>query len=261
MFAVVKFIEQLLFLPSFIVIGLLVVFWLWSKKQDLAKKLLMVLFALLFVFSIEPTAFFLEQSLYNQINAVDYPALETVDAIVILAGGATNAAGLVGNKSELGGASWRRFWEGIELYRETGEYIPIIYAGGSGDAFQEHSSEAWVAQDYANKIGVPNEHIWIEGSSRNTYESAVAVGEDLDFLFDEGPRTIFLVTSVTHMWRSVKTFEANGYVVIPHPSDYQEQTLQIDLMSFIPNSASLHQSNRALHEWVGIVWYSVSGKI
>jgi hypothetical protein len=68
-----------------------------------------------------------------------------------------------------------------------------------------------------------------------------------------------LVTSATHMPRSVKIFEKQGIKIIPIPVDYQTSyTLQWREFN-ITDGAVLW--NRLLHEYIGIVAYMLTGKI
>jgi uncharacterized SAM-binding protein YcdF (DUF218 family) len=68
-----------------------------------------------------------------------------------------------------------------------------------------------------------------------------------------------LVTSATHMLRSVKIFEKQGIQIIPIPVDYQTaNTLQWREFN-LTEGAFLW--NRLLHEYIGIVAYKLTGKI
>ena len=68
-----------------------------------------------------------------------------------------------------------------------------------------------------------------------------------------------LITSATHMPRSVKIFEKQGIRIIPIPVDYQTaNTLQWREFN-ITDGAVLW--NRLLHEYIGIVAYKLTGKI
>ncbi len=259
MFAVVKLVEQLLFLPSLIVIGLLVVLGLWSYREKLAQGLLIALICVLYVFSIEPTAFFLTQSLQGGQRSLGFDQRPDVDVIVVLAGGSSKESD--GTHAELSGASLKRFWHGIEQYNSFGGAVPLLYSGGSGDAFDQDSNEATLARSYALSIGVPEENMWIENRSRNTYESAVAMKALLDDRFNDDEHSVMLVTSATHMKRSKLTLESVGISVVPAPADFGLATLNLDPQSLIPSATWLYSSNVSLHEWAGIAWYSLSGRI
>ncbi len=59
----------------------------------------------------------------------------------------------------------RRIEQGIALYRQ-GLVKKIIFTGGPG-----HPTQAQVAKEYARQYQIPEEDIWLEDRSRNTWEN------------------------------------------------------------------------------------------
>jgi uncharacterized SAM-binding protein YcdF (DUF218 family) len=72
-----------------------------------------------------------------------------------------------------------------------------------------------------------------------------------------GPR-ILLVTSAYHMSRAEILFRRAGLEVIPFPVDFQTK-LGITPRSFIPSGGALQQTDAALHEIYGRVYYWIVG--
>jgi uncharacterized SAM-binding protein YcdF (DUF218 family) len=115
-------------------------------------------------------------------------------------------------------------------------------------------------------MGVPEEAIWQQGRSHNTYEDALYSAE---ILREKGVRRILLVTSAWHMPRSVKLFEAQGFQVIPLPSDYNvtdkswQKMLHADWRSYVldlfPSVGNLSLTTRMLKEYFGLVIYGLRG--
>ncbi len=96
---------------------------------------------------------------------------------------------------------------------------------------------------------------WVEDASGDTHENAVFSAA---ILKSEGIDEVLLVTHAWHMPRAVHAFEAAGLRVIAAPTAFR--TIDgIDVIDFMPSSRSLHESALALHEWLGGIWYAISG--
>ena len=102
--------------------------------------------------------------------------------------------------------------------------------------------------------GVEEDSIIAEVRSNNTWENAV---NTCSVLKDVGYRRIILVTSAVHMRRAVYSFKHSWeYEIIPAPCDYLRGS-DVNVLDFLPNRSSLDSCLRALHEWVGLLWYGV----
>ena len=124
------------------------------------------------------------------------------------------------------------------------------------DAFKQLIAEQGLAEITQNTA-------YYENQSRNTYENAVYSKKMIDQLGVGSPSiktgSWLLITSATHMPRSVKIFEKQGIQIIPVPVDYQTaytlQWREFDL------TEGAFLWNRLLHEYMGIVAYKLTGKI
>lgn len=215
-----------------------------------------------YLLSIEPVAYLLAKNLENKM-AIGKMEEETanIEAIVVLAGGIDKKGGHR-PYHELSGASWRRLWHGIELYKEFKDKIPILYSGGSGDPFDPVSVEAELAMNYAVSMGIPEEKFWIENSSRNTYESGIEIKRILEGRFPGVERhRIILVTSALHMLRSMKVMKKAGLNTITSSADFAIGSLSLDPFSFFPSVSNFSTSTRSIHEWIGIGGYWLLGRI
>ncbi len=72
-------------------------------------------------------------------------------------------------------------------------------------------------------------------------------------------RRIGLVTSALHMLRSDSTFTKQfpEDTIVPIPVGHIYSRPRYNLKSLIPSAGALSTSSNALHEWIGIVWYSM----
>lgn len=145
-----------------------------------------------------------------------------------------------------------RFIETLRLAKRY-PHATILFSGGSGSLRQDRMREADLLARVAMDIGIPRERLRIEAKSRNTYENAV----ESRSLLNDLNKPYWLVTSAAHMPRAVACFKKQGIRVIPWPTDFQEKPLT--WQSWIPNAAFLRQSESALHEYVGLLFYWLAG--
>lgn len=263
MFTFLKLMQPFFLPPTFILIGLIVVFFLIRKRHRLGTILLGVIIVIYYVLSIEPTAYLMERTLTRKVQHASVQEMQGAQVIVVLGGGAHTEEGR--RFPELGGVSWKRFWHGIEMYRALEEFeekVPILYVGGSGDPFEPVSKEAELARSYAVGIGIPEEQFWTESQSRDTYENGAAVKRILEERFSESsPYRAVLVTSATHMPRARQVFEKQGMEVIPGPADFGTADPDLNPLSFFPSVSSFSSVIAGLHEWLGIFNYRARGRI
>jgi uncharacterized SAM-binding protein YcdF (DUF218 family) len=110
------------------------------------------------------------------------------------------------------------------------------------------------------EIGVDSAAIIIEKKSKVTADHGPTIGAILDSL--RLPRKIILVTTATHMYRSIAVFKKNGFTVYPAATDFQASVYPVEgIRDFFPGSASLNNSTAIFHEVYGIIGYKVMGKI
>jgi uncharacterized SAM-binding protein YcdF (DUF218 family) len=133
----------------------------------------------------------------------------------------------------------------------------IIYSGGDPGLFTQRGSEADVVGALFESLGVPPGRITLENRSRNTAENA-AYSKVLAAP-KPGERWL-LVTSAMHMPRAIGAFREAGFPVEAYPVDYQTNGWQDLRVVFSSLSGGLRQMDAALHEWIGLVAYRLTGK-
>ena len=107
------------------------------------------------------------------------------------------------------------------------------------------------------KLGVPPDRITLESRSRNTAENAVY---SKALVAPKPGERWLLVTSAMHMPRAIGAFREAGFPVEAYPVDYKTNGWQ-DLGSLVGSlSAGLRQTDTALHEWIGLIAYRLTGK-
>jgi uncharacterized SAM-binding protein YcdF (DUF218 family) len=133
----------------------------------------------------------------------------------------------------------------------------IIYTGGDASLFAQHGSEADVVPGLLENLGVPPGRITLERRSRNTAENAVyskALAAP-----KPGERWL-LVTSAMHMPRAIGAFREARFPVEAYPVDYKTNGWQDLRNVFVSLSDGLGATDTALHEWIGLLAYRLTGK-
>lgn len=132
----------------------------------------------------------------------------------------------------------------------------VIFSGGSAALFGSVHSEAEAVARFWRDTGVDQGDILYESRSRNTHENAVntrALAKP-----EDGARWL-LVTSAMHMPRAVGIFRKAGFPVIAWPVDYRTSG-DPWRGNFRSASANFALAESALHEWLGLAVYWLTGK-
>jgi uncharacterized SAM-binding protein YcdF (DUF218 family) len=133
----------------------------------------------------------------------------------------------------------------------------IVYSGGDPGLFTQRGNEADVVPALFESLGVPRSRIMLENRSRNTAENA-AFSKAL-VAPKPGERWL-LVTSAMHMPRAIGAFREAGFPVEAYPVDYQTNGWRDLRNVFGSLSGGLGQLDGALHEWIGLIAYRLTGK-
>jgi uncharacterized SAM-binding protein YcdF (DUF218 family) len=106
-------------------------------------------------------------------------------------------------------------------------------------------------------LGVAHDRITAEEQSRNTVENAVFSR----LLADPKPgQRWVLVTSASHMPRAIAAFRAAGFPVEAYPVDWHTRGKDDAVELFASFAGGLAMTDYAVHEWVGLAVYWLTGK-
>jgi uncharacterized SAM-binding protein YcdF (DUF218 family) len=250
----------------FLISGL-ALFFLILRKPIATKRFLWLSVIGFILVGYAPIPESLARILENSIEKVDLKTIpsEQIAGIIIL-GGAISGEDIAIDRGEVSiYSAAERITKGLELIRRYPN-LPFIFSGFSGRVTPRGMSEADAFKQLIAEQGlaeITQSTAYYENQSRNTYENAVYSKKMIDQLEVGNPSiktgSWLLVTSATHMPRSVKIFEKQGIRIIPIPVDYQTaHTLQwreFDL------TVGAFLWNRLLHEYIGIVAYKLTRKI
>ncbi len=249
-----------------LLIILLAWFFLTIRKPVFTNRLLIIAVIGFFTVGYMPIPEALTRVLED---AVPKPAIQNLNsdqfAGIIILGGAIRGEDIAIDRGEVSiYSAAERVTKGLELIRKYSDK-PFIFSGFSGRVSPRGMSEADAFKQLIGEQGLAEQtqgKAFYENQSRNTYENAVyskKIISEIDQPSGEGSKPWLLVTSASHMYRSMRIFEKQGIAVIPVPVDYQTahslQWREFDL------TEGAFLWNKLLHEYIGIMAYQLTGKI
>ena len=229
----------------------LVLLW-FTRRQKLGKIVVsigVILFATLSYDAIPNN--FLRPLEYKYPPLLKLEDVHDIKWVVVLGGGHQSDPGIP-STSQLSNVSIARLVEGIRLYK----MLPgskLILSGGS--AFDQ-VPDAKILQDCALAIGVHKKDLVLESVSKDTKDEARLIKEIV------GNDGFVLVTSASHMPRSMALFEKRGMHPIPAPTEHlAKESQKISPGMFFPSADGLKKAERAFHEYLGLGWAWLMGQI
>lgn len=181
-------------------------------------------------------------------------AMPTTAAIVVLSGGRTYPPGDP-NAVEYTDAI-DRYHGGVALYL-AGKAPRLVFTGAwlPWRPVAPPEGEPMAAMAVAD--GVPEEAILTTAPVVNTAAEAQAVADLLAAALPaDAPRQVTLVTSAYHIARARLLFERAELAVTPFPVDFQSDArTEFSLLDLLPNAGSLRQTELALREGYGLLFY------
>jgi uncharacterized SAM-binding protein YcdF (DUF218 family) len=176
------------------------------------------------------------------------PAGDPPQAIVILSGDETDILRDGRPAERVGHLTLEREVAGAALARRTG--LPVLVSGGSDDP-RDPPLAALMAESMAQDFGVAPK--WSETRSQDTWQNAQ---DSAVMLRAAGIHSVYLVTHAWHERRALIAFRAAGLVATaaPVPLDAPPRWYFHNLL---PHVSGWQESYFAIHEWLGIAWYSL----
>ena len=246
---ITKFIEAFVLPPGLFVafMALLGGWLLGRRKARLEGWLAIGLAALLWILSTQAVGELLIAPLER---AYPPPAAAEAcwgDAIVVLGGGTRSSSPAEAGAPALTDESTGRLVYGVRLAREMP--LPLIFTGGRALGRADRPSEAEAAERVARSLGIEGKRFFLEERSRTTWENARFVAEDFETAVP------LLVTSAWHMPRAIYSFREHGMDPVPAPTLYMSDPSPPLPTDFVPSAGGFETTSRALHEYVGLIYY------
>lgn len=252
MFFLLSKVLAFLFTPGFWIFALILLAWLNEKHRKRYVKISVLVF---WIFS---NGFIINICL----NWWEWKKTEkpTSARIAVVLGGYSSFNHSL-NQVEFSG-SVDRILTPVQWY-QSGKIDKLILSGGSGELLDQTYSEQEKVAEFLVKCGIPAEDIIVEPNSRNTRENALFTSDLIDSL-NINPNNLVLVTSSSHMRRSVGCFKKVGLDITPYPVDYYTKSIA-DKATFryivLPDMHALVGWNSLFHEWFGYITYWIMGYV
>ncbi|MGA2959531.1 MAG: YdcF family protein [Thermodesulfobacteriota bacterium] len=213
-----------------------------ANGRSLIRKIFFILHLLLWLaLSLVVVIAYTPLTLYMLKPLTVQEEIKNADLILVLGGG-------IDKGRYLTLVSSHRLVKGAQLYFE-GRANKILVSGGIPG--KVNVPEAAVMAQEAKRLKIPAGDILLENKSQNTHAQAVEVKKIADSL---QLKSILLVTSFSHMKRSLMTFENLGFKIYPAPADPYERYTDDPM-------GRLCLFPKLVHEYGGMVYYKIRGWI
>ena len=253
MFIIKKLISQA-FNPLLVILTLLLVSaWLllFTKKVRLGKTLLVLALLALAAASFNFVPNRLTSMIETRHEAYDFTKNGRVPFVVVLGGGSKyDPAQPV--TSRLEPCALARLIEGVRIhFLNPGSALVL-----SGGSVFGSPAEADLMAEVAMAIGVDPERMILERESVDTISEVREIKKIV------GDNTVALVTSATHMPRSMGMFRKAGMKPVAAPTDFLTSPgAPTTLNDFFPSGRSITKLERSLHEYIGMIWAWCKGQM
>ena len=171
---------------------------------------------------------------------------------VVVLGGGSSADRALPEAARLTEASLARLVEGVRLQRQLPESRLLLSGGsvfGSG-------ADADTMRALAVGLGVEPAALVLDPVSPDTETQAEVVRAQV------GAEEFFLVTSASHMQRSVALFRKAGTNPIPAPTHFLAQKGGgLAPGDFFPGTGGFRRAETVVYEYLGLAWARVRGRV
>ncbi|MBW2709471.1 MAG: YdcF family protein, partial [Deltaproteobacteria bacterium] len=179
-----------------------------------------------------------------------------VKYVVVLAGGHKSDPSIPAT-GQISGHSMIRLVEGIRILRLlidlSGPGARLILSGGGA---ADPVPEAEIMAEVSQFMGVSKDDMIIESTSNDTKDQARLIKPIV------GTAPFVLVTSATHMPRSMALFQKMGMNPIPGPAGATSRIkMPFSPQDIFPSVSALDDTTEAIHEYLGLLWGKLKGQI
>ena len=243
--------------PLLIFVLVVAVAMCWRRKigSRALRLALTIPTLLLWLFSMPVVSFFAAATLEWNYPPI-YERPPEAEAIVVLGSG-VSPADTIRKKAELDQGGMRRCFKAAELY-SAGNPCPIVVTGGRVESYKTGPVMAEVMRDFLIRQGVSASDIILEKESRTTYENAIKASK---LLKQKGIQSVLVVSDATHLIRGVGCFRKLGMKAYGGGSGYTATDLHITPLSFLPSAGAAAMNQIVFHEWLGLLYYRLRGRI
>ncbi|MBF8435638.1 YdcF family protein [Halanaerobiaceae bacterium Z-7014] len=172
---------------------------------------------------------------------------DNIKAVTVLSGGIYQGPA---KEFELPGDSTiQRVNRGVKFFLDSeAEYLIMQgrLSEGPGNRMVQLMAEQ------AIRLGVDEDKIILEHESTNTMEHPYFL-RNLNLIAQDAELAV--VTSAWHLRRSELAFNNYYENISPVPAEFISYNLPGGIYNFFPQVSGLRRSTRAIHEYIGMIWY------
>ncbi|WP_037470436.1 YdcF family protein [Shewanella waksmanii] len=224
---------------TLLMLVLALIFW---HRSRLAKCFVVVATTWLLLLSSQFGSYYLVNQLEQQ-----YPVNNSVmpeGCVIAVLGNSHNTTHSDVALQQLSATALSRLIEGLRQ-ASISQHCQFIFSGWNGGVVGP--SHAEIQAQAAIALGVKKSNMTLFPLARDTIEEAQYIKQQI------GSSPFKLVTSATHMPRAMATFEAMGLSPLAAPTDF----ISSDDSWWHISIANLSASQRAIHEYLGLLWLRI----
>ena len=187
-----------------------------------------------------------------------YPAMMPIPRspgikYIVVLGAGVSADNKIPPNAQLSITALARLIEGIRIHNALPQTRLVL----SGGLMSNNVSEAQAMAKTASSLGIAPQKMILDAQSKDTEDQARLIKQIV------GNDRFILVTTASHMPRSIALVKKLGLNPIPAPTDYRVKggRREITPGKFFPNSSNVMMMELAMHEYLGIAWAKLRGRI
>jgi uncharacterized SAM-binding protein YcdF (DUF218 family) len=230
--------------------------WLWRRPRSAAARRFLfgaaAGYALISTYAVPALASRAMTAGYHKFAAADAPPGAT--ALVVLGAGTVVVGGWEDSAAIMTDVEAARVLEAWRVFRLIGPAV-VITSGGAPAPEDQSKPSGLNMHDELVRLGIPDAQIIVDIASHDTHSSAIVI---LPMLRTKGIEHLVLVTSDTHMRRSLGTFRAQGWTAVPAVAPDPNLGRRWHDW-FLPSSYGLDLSGQLTHELLGLSYYWLRG--
>jgi uncharacterized SAM-binding protein YcdF (DUF218 family) len=232
---------------------------IWTGWARWGRRFVSIGAILLLLAGLSPLGNALILPLEDRFPRADLDTPPPPTGFIILGGAEDRLVGTARNVVALNEAA-ERLVEAAILARRFPEG-KIAFSGGDAGVLYATGNEAEGAESLLAALGVSRDRLILEAKSRDTYENAVFLKQELTRDGEIGPgKRWVLITSAYHMPRAIGAFRAAGFDVEAWPVDYRTRGRADLTRPFDKVSEGLRRVDVAVREWAGLLAYWLRGR-
>ncbi|MDO6720390.1 ElyC/SanA/YdcF family protein [Psychrosphaera sp. 1_MG-2023] len=226
------------------------------NRMAMARKLLIASALLVTFFSLPITSQLLIRPLelaYPKLPIEDPNYLATVKpAYVVVMGCWHSDNQLLPLVAQIHQCSLPRIIQAVQMWHQY-PTLKIIFSGYA--AMDDKKSDPAINAELAVGLGVPLSNIVLIEGPKDSLDEVLAhkkVVETSNFI---------VVSSATHIKRLDYLYRSNNLSPIFSPAEYVSGYGELSWRSFVPNASSIYQSERAIYEYLGLLWVTIKSVV